>query len=169
MELTVFTILGIAGVVLLLGSLILGEVLDSFDFLDFGCSSAAIGTGFAVFGFVGEIVRQTHIPVFLVWVLALVISFAVGFAVQRVINRLEKAETGVANYSIVGMQGEVTILVTDKSGEVKLDDHRELESRLARVANYHTSNTNIPKGTKVVVLEQKGVHAIVEPINSVFN
>lgn len=168
MEFTVFTILGIAGLVLLLASLILGEVLDSFDFLDFGCSSAAIGTAFAVFGMVGEIVRQTHIPLPLVWVSAIALSLAVGAAIQRVINRLEKAETGVANYSIVGMQGEVTVRVTDKSGEVKLDDHRELESRLARLANFHNSNPDIPKGTRVVVLEQKGVHAIVEPLAAIF-
>jgi len=171
-ELTVFTVLGIAGIVMLLASLILGEVLDSLDsldILDFGCSTAAIGSGLAVFGLVGEIIRQTHIPIALVWVLASVLSLAVGFGVQRIINQLEKAETGVADYSIVGMQGEVTVRVTGKSGEVKLDDHRELESRLARIANYHNSNSEIPKGTRVVVLEQKGVHAVVEPVDAVFS
>jgi len=168
-ELTVFTVLGIAGLVLLVASLILGEVLDSFDILDFGCSSATIGTAFTVFGFVGEIVRQTHLPSWLVWVIATALSLAVGFAVQRIINRIEKAETGVANYSIVGMQGEVTVRVTNKSGEVKLEDHRELESRLARMANYKDSSNEIPKGTRVVVLEQKGVHAIVEPVETAFS
>jgi len=168
MEFTVFTILGIAGVMLLLASLIVGEILDSFEIFDFGCSSATIGAAFAVFGLIGEIVRQSHLPTALVWVLALVVSAAVGFAVQRIINRIERAETGVANYSIVGMQGEVTVRVTDKSGEVKLEDNRELESRLARVANYKNTN-EIPKGTRVVVLEQKGVHAIVEPVATLFS
>ena len=168
MELTVFTILGIAGLVVLLVSLTLGEVLDSLDVLDFGCSSAAVGAVFTVFGVVGELVRQTHVPTALVWVLAVVISLAVGYGVQRILNHLAKAETGVANYSIVGMQGEVTVRVTDKSGEVKLDDHRELESRLARLAHYKNTNPEIPKGTKVVVLDQKGVHAIVEPVASLF-
>jgi len=168
MELTVFTIVGIAGLLLLVASLILGEVLDSFEVLDFGCSSATVGTALTVFGFVGEMVRQTYLPSPLVWVLAVALSLAVGFAVQRIINRLEKNETGIANYSIVGMQGEVTVRVTDKSGEVKLDDHRELESRLARIANYKNTNLDIPKGTRIVVLEQKGVHAIVEPVADVF-
>ena len=181
MEFTVFTILGIAGLVILLASLALGDVLDSLDFLDvldFGCSSAALGAVLAVFGLVGEIVRQTHLPLVAVWVIAIGLSLAVGYVVQRVINHLEKAETGVANYSIVGMQGEVTVRVTDSSGEVKLDDHRELESRLARAAHYRESsnkdgnptplNLEIPKGTKVVVLEQKGVHAIVEPVATIF-
>ncbi|MDR2702785.1 MAG: NfeD family protein, partial [Cellulomonadaceae bacterium] len=143
--------------------------LDSFEFLDFGCSSATIGTAFTVFGFVGEMVRQTHLPAFLVWAIASVLSLLVGFAVQRVINRLEKNESGVANYSIVGMQGEVTVRVTEKSGEVKLDDHRELESRLARMAKYKDNNLDIPKGTRVVVLEQKGVHAVVEPVATAFS
>jgi len=168
MELTVFTVLGIAGVVLLLVSLILGEVLDSIDVLDFGYSTAAIGSAFVVFGFVGEIIRQTPLPIALVWLTAVALSLLVGFGVQRVINRVEKAETGLADYSIVGMQGEVTVRVTGSSGEVKLDDHRELESRLARIANYRTVAPEIPKGTRVVVLEQKGVHAIVEPVTAIF-
>jgi len=168
MELTVFTILGIAGVVLLLASLIVGEVLDCIDILDFGYSTAAIGSALAVFGLVGETVRQTRFPLVLVWVLSIAVSFLVGLAVQRIINRVEKAESGVADYSIVGMQGEVVVRVTDSSGEVKLDDHRELESRLARIAHYRTAEPEIPKGTRVVVLEQNGVHAIVEPVSAVF-
>jgi len=167
-ELTVFTVLGIAGLVFLVASLVLGEVLDSLEFLDFGCSSATIGIALTVFGFVGELVGRTQLPTPLVWVLAIGLSVLVGFAVQRLINRLEKSETGVADYSIVGMQGEVTVRVTNNSGEVKLDDHRELESRLARIASYHDDYEDIPKGTRIVVLEQKGVHAVVEPVASVF-
>jgi membrane protein implicated in regulation of membrane protease activity len=167
-ELTVFTILGIVGIVFLAASLILGEVLDAFEFLDVGCSSATVGAALSVFGVVGEVIRRLGLPMPLVWVLSLVLSIAVGIGVQKIINRLERSETGLADYSLVGMQGEVTVRVTDTSGEVRLDDHRELESRLARVANYKDNYQEIPKGTRIVVLEQQGVHAIVEPTAAVF-
>jgi len=167
-ELTVFVILGLIGVVTLVASLVIGEIMDSLSVLDVGCSSSAIGAFFVVLGFVGETVRQNGGPLWVAWIAALVASIAVAVGVQRLINRVVKAETGLADYSIVGMQGEVRIPVTDKSGEVKLDDARELEPRLARIAGYKETNS-IPKGTRVIVLEQKGVHAIVEPVANVFD
>jgi membrane-bound ClpP family serine protease len=141
-----FIVIGLAGLALLLVSLLVGEVVDLGDG---ALSGTSLGVGGVVFGAVGVLVTANDLPTWLAYVGSLVVAVVVVLLVQRVVTHLRETEDGVA-VSLVGVQGTATTAIDPARGEVSLDAAHELERRLA------WSDEPIPEGARVVVLEQSG-------------
>ena len=152
-----FAILGAVGVIGLLLSLLVGELLDALDFHEAGFSSTAMFVFLTVFGSVGFIGLSSGwgLPV------AILASFVAGLLLsvlsQKVIDRLTDSSDGDAKLDATELQGVATATVTRNGGEVRLDGAQELESRLA------WADEVIPAGTRVIVVEQSGSRVRVKP------
>lgn len=152
-----FAILGAVGVIGLLLSLLVGDLLDALDFEGAGFSSTAMFVFLTVFGSVGFIGLSNG------WDLtaAILASFVTGLLLsllsQKIINRLADSSDGDAKLDATELQGIATATVTRHGGEVRLDGAQELESRLA------WADEVIPAGTRVVVVEQSGSRVRVRP------
>jgi membrane-bound ClpP family serine protease len=141
-----FIVIGIAGLALLLLSLLVGEIVDLGDG---AVSGTTLGVGGVVFGAVGVIVASNDLPSWLAYVGSLVVALVVMVLVQLLVKNLRASEDGVP-VSLVGVQGTATTAIDPARGEVSLDAAHELERRLA------WSDEPIPEGARVVVLEQSG-------------
>lgn len=152
---TTFIIVGAIGLVLLLIALPLDDVLDLGDG---AVSGTSLGAGAVAFGAIGAIVTANGLPTVWAYVLSLVFAALVMVGVQKLVGRLKATEDGQPRV-LTGVQGIVTAPVSPTgSGEVSLDDPRELERRLA------WADVTIPSGTRVVVVEQSGSRVKVTPL-----
>lgn len=146
---TVFMILGGLGLVLLLLSLVVGEVVEEIGFGDVGLSGSSLGIGAVVFGASGVIALSNGLGAG--WAYGIAIAFAVvavGVA-QLVITRLASSEDPPPP-PLEGAFGVATATTGPDGGEVRLDGVRDLENRLA------WSDEQIEAGTRVVVLAVSG-------------
>lgn len=151
---TTFVVIGVVGLVLLLVALPLGEVLELGDG---AISGTSLGAGAVVFGAIGAIVTANGLPTAWAYVASAVVAAATVLGVQRLIGRLRASEDGKP-LVLTGVQGLVTSTITPSgSGEVSLDDPRELERRLA------WADEEIAAGTRIVVIEQSGSRVKVVP------
>lgn len=141
-----FVIIGAVGLVLVAGSLVLGELIELGDG---ALSGTSLGVGGIVFGAVGAIVISNDLPLWAAYAGSLVVAILVVVVVQLFIKRLRDTEDGQP-VSLVGVQGVVTSDITGGRGEVSLDAVQELERRLA------WADEPIPEGARVVVVEQSG-------------
>ena len=154
---TIFIIIGAVGLVLLLLSLVLGEV---FELADGDISGTSIGAGAVVFGACGAIVTVNRLPMVLAYVAAAVFALLAMVGFQKVVSRLRDTEDGQPR-TVTGTSGVVTATIpTAGNGEVSLDDPRELERRLA------WADAEIATGTRIVVLEQSGSRVKVAPVTA---
>ncbi|MFC8920972.1 NfeD family protein [Cellulosimicrobium sp. NPDC057127] len=142
----VFVVIGLAGLALLLLSLLVGEIIDVADG---ALSGTSLGVGGVVFGAVGAIVTVNDLPTWVAYAGSLGVAVVVVLLVQALVRRLRDSEDGGAA-SLVGVQGTATTDIDPSAGEVSLDAAHELERRLA------WSEEPIPAGARVVVLEQSG-------------
>ncbi|MCA5891888.1 NfeD family protein [Isoptericola sp. NEAU-Y5] len=149
----VFILIGAAGMLLLLVSLIVGDLIDLGDG---AVSSTSLGVGGVVFGAVGTIVVANGGPVWLAYAVSAVVGILAVLLAQALVRRLTASEDGVS-VSLVGVQGTATTDITPTSGEVALDAASELERRLAR------ADEPIPAGARVVVVEHFGSTVRVGP------
>lgn len=145
----VFLVIGGIGLVLLLASLVLGDVFDSIDLGDGGLSGIAAGVGAVVFGASGVIALSSDLP--LVWAYVIGIGFAVlaGAVAQLVIRRLSATEDAPPP-PLDGAYGTTTATTGPSGGEVRLEGVRDLEARLA------WADEEIATGTRVVVVGVSG-------------
>ena len=151
----VFVVIGGAGLLLLLLSLILGDLVD---FGDGDVSGTSLGAGAVAFGAIGAIVTVNGFPIVWAYVASAVFAVLVVLGVQQLVKRLRETEDGTP-YTVVGVSGVVTsTVVPNGAGEVSLDDPRELERRLA------WADVQIPAGARIVVLEQAGSRVKVTPV-----
>lgn len=148
-----FAIIGGVGLLLLLVSFV---VDDLFDLGDGAVSGTSLGAGAVAFGALGAIVTANGLPTAWAYVASLVFGVLTLFGVQAMIRRLKETEDGKP-VVLVGVAGVVTSTVTPAGGEVSLDDPRELERRLA------WSDSEVPVGSRIVVLEQSGSRVKVAP------
>jgi len=146
---TVFMILGGLGLVLLLLSLVVGEVFEEIGFGDGGLSGSSLGIGAVVFGASGVIALSNGLGSG--WAYGIAIAFAVVAAgvAQLVITRLASSEDPPPP-PLEGAFGVATATTGPDGGEVRLDGVRDLENRLA------WSDEQIEAGTRVVVLAVSG-------------
>ncbi len=150
----VFAVIGGIGLVVLLLSLVLGDLVD---FGDGDASGTSLGAGAVAFGAIGSIVTVNGLPIVWAYVASAVFAALVVVGVQQLVKRLRDTEDGVP-YTVVGVTGVVTsTLAPGSTGEVSLDDSRELERRLA------WADTEIPAGARIVVVEQAGSRVKVTP------
>ena len=149
----VFVLIGAAGMLLLLVSLVVGELVDIGDG---SLSTTSLGVGAVVFGAVGTIVTANDGPPWMAYLASALVGILAIVLAQALIRRLGATEDGAA-VSLVGVYGTATTDVTPTSGEVTLDAASELERRLAR------SDEPIPAGSRVVVVEHSGSTVRVGP------
>src|SRR5690349_18419401 len=139
---TLFIIVGAVGLVIVLISLVFGEI---FDFLDGAVSATALGSAFTVFGAVGAIVLANGLPVWSAYVISAVIGVLVLVGVQLMIRSFKRSEDGTPS-SPLGLYGVARSTISASFGEVSLDGPHEIETRLA------FSDTRIETGSRIRVV-----------------
>jgi len=150
----VFAIIGGVGLLVLLLSLVLGDLVE---FGDGDVSGTSLGAGAVAFGSIGSIVTVNGLPIVWAYIASALFAALVVLGVQRLVSRLRETEDGTP-YTVVGVSGVVTsTVVPNRSGEVSLDDPREMERRLA------WADTEIPQGARITVVEQAGSRVKVVP------
>lgn len=169
-HMTGFLIIGGVGLVMLLVSLIFGEILDGvegvFDGLEFGFddfSTAAIGGFIGAFGFSGAIFLQLIDSVLLASVFGLVVGVLVAMSVVWLTRKLKFGRTAanISNSSMLGVDGRViSAIPKDGYGEVKMTVSGHILKLNAK------ASCPIPEGTRVWVSEVLSATSVkVEPID----
>lgn len=156
------------GIVLLLATLVLGEILDVVDIgVDAGdgagpLSGPVLGIGLTAFGATGMLTRVYDFPTFLGAITSGVSALAfgaLGWWLMAMIHR----QTGSTDQTISSMRdrlGEVTTRISpDGIGEVLLTSSDSTRHVLARSRD----GQDIAPGTVVRVVETYGGSVIVEP------
>ncbi|MET4158217.1 NfeD family protein [Agromyces sp. PvR057] len=144
-----FLIVGGVGLVLLLISLVLGDILDHFDVGDGAISGTALSVGLVVFGASGTLIATTGLDLVWAYVLAIVLGLVAYALSALVVRNLTNSSDGVPA-SAVGLSGVARSDVSTSGGEVSLDGPGEIERRLAY------SDDPIAEGSRVVVVEHIG-------------
>lgn len=146
---TAFLIVGIVGVVLLVLSTLLGDLLGMFDIGDGLISGASLGAGLTFFGIPGYLVLSNDGPLWLAFVLAAVLAVASMVAITTVTRKLSDSSQP-DTYEVIGLPGMTTEKTSPFYGEVELSHPREINKRLA------FSTETLPAGTSVIVTEVHG-------------
>jgi membrane protein implicated in regulation of membrane protease activity len=156
------------GITLLLATLVLGELVDVFDFgLDFGdgagpFSGPVLGIGLTAFGATGMLTRVYDWPSFLGAItsgLSALAFGALGWWMLALVHR-QTGSTDQTMTSMAGRLGEVTTRIApDGIGEVLLTTSDSTRHVLARSRD----GTEISPGTVVRVVQTVGGSVIVEP------
>lgn len=144
-----FLIVGGIGLVLLLISLVLGDILDHFDVGDGAISGTALSVGLVVFGAAGALTATSGLDIAWAYVLAFVLGIVAYVLSALVVRNLTNSSDGVPA-SAVGLSGVARSDVSAAGGEVSLDGPGELERRLAY------SDAPILEGTRIRVVEHAG-------------
>lgn len=153
-----FAIIGAFGIVVLLASLTFGELLEAFDVADTGFSSMAIGVTLTGVGAIGVATTVNGLPLWAAFAASLLGGGLLGAFMQTMVRRLIATESGHAVFDVIDVEGTLTAATGPAGGEVRLDDPREVESRLA------WSNEQMPSGTRVRVITQNGSRVQVEAV-----
>ena len=151
----VFIAIGVAGLVVLLVSLLFGEL---FDLLDGALSGTGLGAGLTLFGASGVLALANGWPASAAYLIAGAAGVVTLLGVQLLIRRFVRSEDGAPS-DPAGMTGVARTPVTRAGGEVSLDGPYEVEARLA------TSDTDIPSGTPIRVVAANGPRVRVEPLD----
>lgn len=146
---TVFLVIGGIGLVVLLASLVFGDVFDAFDVGEGGFSGIAAGVGAVVFGASGVIALAQDLPVVWAYVIGAAFAVAAFLVAQRLVKRLSDTEDAPPP-PLDGAYGMTTATTGPGGGEVRLEGVRDLEARLA------WAEEEIPAGTRVVVVGVSG-------------
>ena len=152
-----FLIVGAVGLLLLLSSIIVGDLLDLIGAGDGLVSGIAIGAALSIFGVAGIITVSNDLPTWLTYVIAVALALVALVAIQLFVSHIAKQESG-GHYSPVGLVGVTTVTTGPAGGEVNLDDVRELERRLA------FSDATLSAQTRIRVVEEDGYRVKVEAI-----
>ncbi|MDM8085258.1 hypothetical protein QUV83_10825 [Cellulomonas cellasea] len=144
-----FSIIGGIGLLLLVVSLVLGEVFGELSFGDVGLSGSAVGIGAVVFGASGVIAVANDLPTVWTYVFAVVFAVVSAIVAQMMINRLADSEDAPPP-PLEGAFGVLTATTGPDGGEVRLEGVRDLESRLA------WADEVLDAGQRVVVVGVSG-------------
>jgi membrane-bound ClpP family serine protease len=152
-----FLIVGAIGLLLLLTSIVIGDLLDLVGAGDGLVSGIAVGAALSIFGVAGVITVSNDLPTVLTYVIAVALAVVALVAIQLFVSHIARQESG-GHYSPVGLVGFTTVNTGPAGGEVRLDDVRELERRPA------ISETSLAAQTRIRVVEEDGYRVRVEPI-----
>jgi membrane protein implicated in regulation of membrane protease activity len=144
-----FLIVGGLGLVLLVISLVLGDILDHFDIGDGAISGTAIAVGLVVFGAAGALTVTWGIDVVWAYVLAAVLAVVAYLLSAMAVRSLTRSSDG-GPASALGLTGVAKSDVSSSGGEVSLDGPGEIERRLA------WSDAPIAEGARIRVIEHAG-------------
>jgi len=153
-----FIVVGAVGLVLLLLSIVVGDLLDAVDVGDGLVSGVAVGSALSIFGLAGVVTQQAGLAPALTWVVAAVMAAVALVVVQAAVRHVTRRDSG-GHWSPVGFVGTTTETTTPTGGEVRLDDARELERRLA------VSPGRIERGVRVRVVAESGPRVEVVPLD----
>ena len=152
-----FLIVGAIGLLLLLSSIVIGDLLDLVGIGDGLVSGVAVGAALSIFGVAGIITVSNDLPTIWTYVIAVALAIVALVAIQLFVKHIAQQESG-GHYSPVGLVGITTVSTGPVGGEVRLDDVRELERRPA------VSDATIAAQTRIRVVEEDGYRVKVEPI-----
>lgn len=144
-----FLIIGGVGIVLLVLSLIVGDIFDSLDIGDGAISGTGLGVAAVLFGASGAITTSAGLEIWWAYIVAAVAAVLAYLLTQLVIRRLTASSDGVPA-DVTGVTGVATATISPSGGEVSLDGSHEIERRLAY------SDDVIEQGTRIRVLEHSG-------------
>ena len=144
-----FLIVGGLGLILLIVSLVLGDVFDHFEIGDGAISGTALAVGLVVFGASGALTVTWGIDLAWAYVLAAVLAVVAYVLSALAVRSLTRSSDG-APASALGLTGVAKSDVSAAGGEVSLDGPGELERRLAY------SDAPIAEGARVRVVEHAG-------------
>lgn len=147
--LTPFIIIGGIGLVVLLISLLVGDIFDHFEIGEGAISGTALGIAAVVFGASGVLTSQAGLETVWAYVLAAVLAIAAYLVALLAVNRLTKSSDGTP-VNAVGLTGVSTSPISPAGGEVSLDGPHEIERRLAY------SDYPIEQGRRIRVIEHAG-------------
>lgn len=147
--LTPFLIIGGIGLVVLLISLILGDIFDHFEIGDGAISGTALGVAAVVFGASGALALSSGLDLMWGYILAGVLAIAAYVVALLLIRKLSKSSDGVPQ-STIGLTGVSRSDISPSGGEVSLDGPLEMERRMAY------SEAAIPEGVRIRVVEHTG-------------
>lgn len=150
---TVFVIIGVVGLLLVIGSMLLGEFIDFGDGI---LSSTGMGVGAIVFGAIGIMTTANDLPTWLVYGGSALAGILALWLAQVAITRIQSTEDGQP-VQLVGMTGVAKSDITPQRGEVFLDSPQEIERRMA------WSDSPIAEGTRIVVVAHEGSRVKVTP------
>ncbi|WP_353808269.1 hypothetical protein [Agromyces sp. SYSU T00194] len=151
-----FLLVGGAGLLLLVISLLLGDLFDHLDFGDGFISATALGVGGVVFGAAGALTLSWGLDVGWAYVLAVVLALVAYVLSVLLVRRLAASSDG-APASAVGLAGYTTAPVGLTGGEVSLDGPGEIERRLA------FADEDIAAGVRIRVVDHVGARVKVAP------
>ncbi|MFW6074549.1 MAG: NfeD family protein [Chloroflexota bacterium] len=165
--------IAIAGLFMLVASIIFGELFEFLD-IDFGgiggdggggpVTTPIVSMALTAFGATGMLTQYAGWGVLLsvATATAAAVAFgALGGYVATIFYR-QTAGTDDAFTSVRGQVGELTTSITDTPGEVVVTSYGSTHTRLAR----SVSGEHIPRGTLVRIVEVMGNTMVVEPITS---
>ena len=144
-----FLIVGGLGLVLLVISLVLGDIFDHFDIGDGAISGTALAVGLVVFGAAGALTVTWGLDVVWAYVLAAVLAVVAYLLSAVAVRSLTRSSDG-APASALGLTGVAKSDVSSSGGEVSLDGPGEIERRLA------WSDAPIAEGARIRVIEHAG-------------
>jgi hypothetical protein len=148
-----FLIVGAIGLLLLLSSIVIGDLLDLVGIGDGLVSGVAVGAALSIFGVAGIITVSNGLATWLTYVIAVALALVALVAIQLFVSHIAKQESG-GRYSPVGLVGFTTVSTGPAGGEVRLDDVRELERRPA------ISDAAIAAQTRIRVVEEDGFRVL---------
>lgn len=147
--LTPFIIIGSVGLLLLVVSLVVGDVFDNLDFADGALSGTALGIAAVVFGASGVFIVPAGLDGIWVYVLAAVFAVIAYVVAVIFIRKLSSSSDG-APVNTVGLTGVSRSPISPAGGEVSLDGPHEIERRLAY------ADVDISEGVRIRVVEHSG-------------
>ena len=89
-----FIVVGAIGLLLLLVSIVVGDLLDVFDVGDGLVSGVALGAALAIFGLAGVVTSQTDLAPGWTYAVAVGMALAALVLIQLVVRRVTRRESG---------------------------------------------------------------------------
>ncbi|MWV48468.1 hypothetical protein GRS96_04155 [Rathayibacter sp. VKM Ac-2803] len=148
-----FIVVGVAGLLMLLVSVVVGDVLERVG--GSALSGTALGIAATLFGAAGVLTMSLALPTAVAYAAAFVAAVASYLIVLRLTRRIVGGSDG-GTVAVIGLHGIATASISVRGGEVSLDGPGEVE----RCPAY--SEEPIPEGTRIRVIEQAGTRVKVE-------
>ncbi|WP_353828022.1 NfeD family protein [Agromyces sp. SYSU T0242] len=151
-----FLIVGGLGLILLLISLVVGDVFDALDIGDGAISGTALAIGLTVFGASGAFTATSGLAIAWAYVVSAALAVVAYVVSVVVVRALARSSDGVPA-SAVGLTGVATASISPAGGEVSLDGPSEVERRMAY------ADAAIAEGARIRVVAHAGSRVKVEP------
>ncbi|QXQ09581.1 hypothetical protein [Paeniglutamicibacter sp. Y32M11] len=137
-----FAVIGGIGLLLLVVSMTLGEIVDFFDGI---ISTTAVGAAATLFGAAGAIVLLNDGPLFLAYAAGALVGI-IGIVGVAFLARKMARISNVQPHEVIGLLGVATTDINENVGKVQLEHPDEINQRLV------FSSSPIKQGTPIVVV-----------------